>query len=220
VSELLGPGARPTPIQALALKHLLGPGAPPHALLAAETGSGKSLAYLLPMLQALKAAEPAFTPAPSARALNPRALVLAPTHELARQLAGVAKALSHVDKARVLCASRANGASTGGGRGGTAAQMAKLTADTADGEFAVHHQARDVDVLVATPNKALEMVRGRGWQGPPKHDDGEAVDPALARKEWTVGRPEMGLANVEWVVVDEADVLFGRSLPPRGRAVR
>ena len=32
------------------------------------------------------------------------------------------------------------------------------------------------------------------------------------KKEWTVGRPEMGLANVEWVVVDEADVLFGKGL--------
>jgi hypothetical protein len=205
VTELLGPDARPTAIQALALKHLLGDGAPTSALLASETGSGKSLAYLLPLLQALKRAEPAFVPAQSDRAVNPRALVLAPTHELARQLAGFAKALSHVEKARVQCASRANGASTGGARGGTAAQFARAFEG---GEFVQRHEPRALDVLVATPAKALDMVRGRGWAGPPKRAEGAPPDPN-ADKEWTVGRAEMGLANVEWVVVDEADVLFG-----------
>jgi ATP-dependent RNA helicase MRH4, mitochondrial len=64
-------------------------------------------------------------------------------------------------------------------------------------------------VLVGTPMKVLEMVRGRGWSGPPKREEGEPVDERLKKKEWTVGKPEMGLANVEWVIVDEADVLFG-----------
>ena len=29
------------------------------------------------------------------------------------------------------------------------------------------------------------------------------------RQKWVVGRPEISLSDVEWVVVDEADVLFG-----------
>jgi ATP-dependent RNA helicase MRH4 len=78
-------------------------------LLASETGSGKSIAYLLPMLQALKlsearrlaAGDAEATPA-SKRGLNPRVLVLAPTHELAGQLTTAAKALLHTVKLRVL----------------------------------------------------------------------------------------------------------------------
>lgn len=46
-------------------------------------------------------------------------------------------------------------------------------------------------------------------------DDGSLPKPRRGRDKmvgfgkWR-GRPEMGLANVEWVVVDEADVLFGK----------
>jgi ATP-dependent RNA helicase MRH4 len=45
------------------------------------------------------------------RPTGPRALVLSPTHELARQLAGFGKALVHHDILRVQSASRANLAS-------------------------------------------------------------------------------------------------------------
>lgn len=59
---------------------------------------------------------------------------------------------------------------------------------------------RPVDVLVATPVKALEMVRGWGW------DKTEEIN----GKKFVPGKPEMGLADVEYVVVDEADVLYGK----------
>lgn len=217
--ELLGPDAQPSPIQALALKHLISETPPAgedpafrQFLLASETGSGKSIAYLLPLLQALKQTEGANPAIPTPRkgpllSTYPRALVLAPTHELARQLSMFAKALTHVAKLRVLCASRANEPNTGPRlRGMSASKMSGAFDGGGRGaEFTVNGatgaRARPVDVLVATPMKVLEMTRGRGWnktegEGP----DGRAV---------TVGEPEMGFENVEWVIVDEADVLFG-----------
>jgi ATP-dependent RNA helicase MRH4 len=62
---------------------------------------------------------------------------------------------------------------------------------------------RPVDVLVGTPMKLLEMLFGRGWD----RDEKDQYD--AAGKRWPRAKPEMGLANIEWVVVDEADVLFG-----------
>ena len=65
-------------------------------LLASETGSGKSLAYLLPMIQDGKQSElngaqrSSTDPYAQRRSMNTRALVLAPTDELFRQLAGFA----------------------------------------------------------------------------------------------------------------------------------
>ena len=72
--EALGiQGARvPTPIQQAALPVLL---AGEDACLTAETGTGKTLAYLLPIFARLDAARPAA-----------QAMILAPTHELAIQI--------------------------------------------------------------------------------------------------------------------------------------
>ncbi|KAF8877413.1 P-loop containing nucleoside triphosphate hydrolase protein [Infundibulicybe gibba] len=240
--DLLGPDAAPTPIQSLSLKWLLASKdseAPPTALgevsgwkqflLASETGSGKSIAYLLPVLQSLKELELQRTNLPSAglhnqpgREYNPKALILAPTHELSRQLSSFAKALLHKIKLRVLCASKAN-VKNAKERDGTSAKMVAQFEEeakkSAGGEFEVRRDSKwPVDVVVGTPMKLLEMVRGRGWDR--KEDDGEAEDLDEAEKKLRRGRdkmlgfgkwrsqPEMGLANVEWVVVDEADVLF------------
>lgn len=107
----------PTPIQALALQNTVGsaqrplntrPGQadqPKQLLLGSSTGSGKTLAYLLPILHFLKKTDP------GARASNadsaestqiiPRAIIACPTHELTRQLTGVAKALCHGAKLSV-----------------------------------------------------------------------------------------------------------------------
>ncbi len=59
--KVLGSRARPTAIQALSLAHVLpniARGKKFQWSLASETGSGKSLAYLLPMLQLLKSTQP------------------------------------------------------------------------------------------------------------------------------------------------------------------
>jgi ATP-dependent RNA helicase MRH4 len=202
---MLGPTAGPTPIQALSLKHLFAtPSTDTYRrfLLASETGSGKSLAYLLPMLQDLKATEHL-----RRRCTGPRALVLAPTHELARQLAGFGKALVHHDRLRVQSASRANVASGSKARVSAAKMANTFTGEVAEGgEFEVRPGAgagHAVDVLVGTPSKLLEMARGNGWDK--EFGEGEEA----RRRKWVVGRPEVSLSDVEWVVVDEADVLFG-----------
>jgi ATP-dependent RNA helicase MRH4 len=237
LTDVLGPTATPTPIQALSMKWLLGnPDSNVETektsewkqfLLASETGSGKSIAYLLPLLQNLKLSELKTTDRPTAtsvapkRALNPRALVLAPTHELSRQLSGFAKALLHKIKLRVLCASRANVKNTKE-RDATTHQMiaqfeeeVRKSAGSAE-ELDAKAEKFPVDVVVGTPMKLLEMVRGRGWDRIDADVAEDDADTKLRRgrdKMVGYGRwrnpPEMGLANLEWVIVDEADVLFG-----------
>ncbi|KAF8235067.1 P-loop containing nucleoside triphosphate hydrolase protein [Tricholoma matsutake] len=232
ITEVLGPAATPTPIQSLSLKWLLNsPDASLDSkktsewkqfLLASETGSGKSIAYLLPLLQNLKLSELNTTDPStvSERALNPRALILAPTHELARQLSGFAKALLHEIKLRVSCASRANVKNTKVRDSTTRKMIAqfeeeiKKSAGNSE-EFDVKRDKFPVDVVVGTPMKLLEMVRGRGWD---RREDSVEDDDAKAKlrrgRDKMVGfgnwkkPPEMGLANIEWVIVDEADILF------------
>lgn len=79
----------PTAIQSASLPVSL---AGESVLLCAETGSGKSLAFLLPLVARLKNDE--LVLGINARPKRPRAVVLAPTRELAAQLLGVAKGLS------------------------------------------------------------------------------------------------------------------------------
>ncbi|KAF8797685.1 P-loop containing nucleoside triphosphate hydrolase protein [Phlegmacium glaucopus] len=245
LKEMIGNDARPTPIQSLSLKWLLAhPGAQSPSidtaprrwrqfLLASETGSGKSIAYLLPLLQNLKEAELVSKDASSSsqpssqRPYNPRGIILAPTHELSRQLSGFAKSLLHEIKLRVLCTSQANQKSTSR-RDSTSSKMSSKFSDTSGGplgEFQVARSSHPVDILVGTPMKVLEMVHGRGWDRKEMEDDGDEEIQAGEEKEeatkkprrgrdkmvgvgkWR-SKPELGLANVEWVVVDEADVLF------------
>ena len=67
---------------------------------------------------------------------------------------------------------------------------------------------RPVDVLVGTPNKLLEMARGRGWNRNRDESD-DQLSELHNETSSKSAEPEMGLQNVEWVVVDEADILFG-----------
>jgi ATP-dependent RNA helicase MRH4 len=204
VHDVLGPNARPTPIQSLSLKHLFV--APPldsyrRFLLASETGSGKSLAYLLPMLHDLKETEHL-----SPRRTGPRALVLAPTHELSRQLASFGKALVHHSRLRVQTASRANVASA---RVSAAKMSNVFDGDDAEGEFEVRPgsgTSHTLDVLVGTPPTVLRMTRGGRW-------DKNFAKSEEKRPKRSVGHPEVNFSEIEWVVVDEADVLFGTHAP-------
>lgn len=222
LQDMLGPDARPTPIQSLSMKWLFDENPAfewNQFLLASETGSGKSIAYLLPVLQHIKKLEESDSPRkPSTRPLNPRGIILAPTHELSRQLAGFAKQLSHDVKLRVMCASRANTSSTKArdvSASEMAAQMESLMSG-GSGEVSISKDSHPVDVLVGTPMKVMEMLRGRGWDRR-EMAEGEVFDPKSVRRgrDKVVGhgrwrsKPELGLENVEWVVIDEADVLLG-----------
>ena len=67
------------------------PAPPQHVLLADQAGSGKTLAYLLPLLQRLSRFEQTEGRAKSKR---PRLLILCPTSELVVQVLGVVRQLS------------------------------------------------------------------------------------------------------------------------------
>ena len=67
------------------------PQPPPAVVVADHAGSGKTLAYLVPIAMHLAAAEAAHGRAPPC---TPRAIVLAPTSELCAQVGGVSRALA------------------------------------------------------------------------------------------------------------------------------
>ena len=127
-------------------------------------------------------------------------------------MSSFAKALSHHIKLRVLTASRANTKSTPR-EASTASKMAARFADETPAALGVSFfgLSRPVDVLVGTPNKLLELARGRGWNRNGDETDNQLFEPRNGTSFKTL-RPEMGLQNVEWVVVDEADILFGTYL--------
>lgn len=111
--------------------------------------------------------------------------------------------------------------------GGTARRMKKeiegsdIPGIAAEGENASVKVGHDVDIIVGTPMKVLEMVKGRRWDKSESEADEEAFPNELTKRERRKNmqdkergppKPEMGLSQVEWVVVDEADVLFGMLL--------
>jgi ATP-dependent RNA helicase MRH4 len=78
--------------------------------------------------------------------------------------------------------------------------------DDAEGEFEVRPGSgtnHTLDVLVGTPPTVLGMTRGGRW------DKTFAKSEDKRQKKWSVGRPDVNFSGIEWVVVDEADVLFG-----------
>lgn len=124
--------AEPTPCQAAAVPRIA---AGESVLLASHTGSGKTLAYLLPAFARLKADEAARGGVPH-KPRRPRVLVLGPTRELAQQVFGVAKQVSHFSRARVGLAAGGMGVPT---------QAKQLD--------------RPLDVVVGTPGRVWEHVQ-------------------------------------------------------------
>ena len=112
----------PTPIQVETIPLMLGGR---DVLAQSQTGTGKTAAFMLPLLQRLGG--PTGTP---------RALVLAPTRELARQVADAAEGLSRGTGIRVL--------PVYGGQ---------------SYEIQIMALKRGVDVLVGTPGRLLDFIR-------------------------------------------------------------
>lgn len=211
--DSIGGEAKPFPIQSLSITHFLGPhrhtldSFPPRqsqTLLASETGSGKSIAYLLPLVQALKTTEMSGdsmalerTPTKSPR-LRPRAIILAPTHELCRQLTSYTKTLSHDVKLRILCLSNPPPRS-----GSTARQFAEIAHGFSD-EVRIA-SLRQADVVVGTPSKVAQMAALE------IRTDEESPSAASRSKMPVPKVAEMSLNDVEWLIIDEADVMFGES---------
>ena len=119
----------PTPIQARAIPEVL---AGRDVLAIAQTGTGKTAAFALPILHRLAGANG------GGRARAPRALVLAPTRELAIQIADEFRAYGNHLRLRL--------ALVFGGVG------QKPQVDTL---------ARGVDILVATPGRLLDLMGQR-----------------------------------------------------------
>lgn len=98
-----GAGDRPTKIQAMSFDPVI---RGKDAIIADQTGSGKTLAYLLPLLQRLRDEERHA----GRRESSPRAVVLAPTAELAAQVAEVARTAAQAGRPlRVRCATGGTG---------------------------------------------------------------------------------------------------------------
>jgi len=130
--------ARPSHIQAAAWR-LLGGAQPaaasPHCLLMDAAGSGKTLAYLAPLLHAMRRAEAGGGARAAPRA--PHALVLAPTSELAAQVLSVARALS---------------------AGGARARTAVATGGHAE-RTQVQALAAGCELLVGTPGRVAQLLQ-------------------------------------------------------------
>ena len=130
---------KPSDPQVLAVPALL---AGESVAFASSTGSGKTLAYLLPTMQALRQQElraPSLGRQSGERSkARPRALVLAPTRELAAQIGAVAKALSQHIRLRVRTA-----------EGGTTLRETILKLENG------------ADLVVATPARLL-LLHQRG----------------------------------------------------------
>ncbi|CAN6216407.1 unnamed protein product [Urochloa humidicola] len=125
----------PTPVQRYAMPIAM---AGRDLMACAQTGSGKTAAFCLPVVSGLVAAAGAYGRRDKGsfeRRAKPRALVLAPTRELAAQINEEAKKFSFQTGIRVVVA-----------YGGTP----------------MHDQLRDlergVDILVATPGRLVDMV--------------------------------------------------------------
>lgn len=97
----------------------------------AQTGTGKTLAYLLPAVVNIKEKKPS-------RGRGPRVLVLAPTRELARQIEEVAKQFHMSLNVRCLCI-----------YGG--ASRTKQAAELQEG----------VDILIATPGRLNDFLNSK-----------------------------------------------------------
>lgn len=125
--------SEPTEIQDLAIPRILSG----QSLVGiAETGTGKTLAYALPVLHLIKKLE--LDGNKVTRAGHPRALIIAPTRELCEQITKVLKPFTHLTRLRVR-----------GIMGGTAMDVSKKNTT---GSF---------EILVATPGRLAKLVECR-----------------------------------------------------------
>ncbi|KJE90275.1 hypothetical protein CAOG_01609 [Capsaspora owczarzaki ATCC 30864] len=141
----------PTRIQSRALPQVL---AGHDTGIAAETGSGKTLSYLLPIVEGIKKSD---AQGDFVRPGRPRALILVPHRLLAMQVANVSKRLGKAVKFSTFCV-----------MGGDRISRQKSAME------------KPLDVMVATPQRLLELLQNK----------------------------YVSLADVKYLVLDEADALF------------
>mmetsp|Transcript_11822 Transcript_11822/g.38856 ORF Transcript_11822/g.38856 Transcript_11822/m.38856 type:complete len:614 (-) Transcript_11822:1787-3628(-) len=128
--------SKPSHVQALAYKPLLEARGQRAVLLADQAGSGKTLAYLLPLMQRLRQEEGAPDPG-----RPPRMLVVTPTEELCAQVLRIVRALAKVSPLRSV-------ALTGGGKFRTQREFLE----------------EGVDLVVATPGRLWQLYEAGHFQ--------------------------------------------------------
>lgn len=122
----------PTQVQRDAIPKLMGTG---HYSIQSRTGTGKTLAYLLPIITRLKALEEKES---FSQKGSPQVVVVAPTRELALQIFAVAKEVSHFAKLRIRKL-------VGGDKGKSLKSVF----------------ATPLDILVTTPDRALRAFKNK-----------------------------------------------------------
>lgn len=122
----------PTSVQVNCIPKLMGPG---HFTVQSQTGTGKTLTYLLPVVSQLKANENKNDAQLSG---SPRAVIIAPTRELAAQIFAVVKEMSHYAKLRVRKL-------VGGDKGKSLKSMFSMP----------------MDILVTTPDRCLRSLKNK-----------------------------------------------------------
>jgi ATP-dependent RNA helicase DDX31/DBP7 len=147
---------RPTSIQRNSLPFLL---APEHAgrdaLLHAQTGSGKTLSYLLPIIQSLlPLCETSWI---DRSCLGTIAIILAPTRELAHQIYEVAEKLCNLHLAEK------SGSDDNGGEGSSTRRTRWIVPGLLSGGATRNHEKsrlrKGLPLIVATPGRLLDHLR-------------------------------------------------------------
>lgn len=155
--------ANPTPIQKYSIPTVL---ANRDLMACAQTGSGKTAAFLIPVIEMLYG-QPRDDRG-SYSMFHPRALILAPTRELAQQIHIQAKKLTYCCGMRSVCV-----------YGG------------ADIREQFNELKSGVDILVATPGRLWDMIERR----------------------------KMSLADVNFLIMDEADRMLDMGFEPQIRQI-
>lgn len=123
---------KPTEIQKLAIPLMM---SGQSVVGVSETGSGKTLTYALPLLNALKNLE--LEKNPVTEEAKPRAVIMVPTRELGEQVAKVFKTFTHLTRLRVRPA-----------LGGMTFEQARRNVS---GPF---------EILLATPGRLIQLLKG------------------------------------------------------------
>jgi superfamily II DNA/RNA helicase len=173
-----------TPIQSLVWPALAS--ANRDVLFGAETGSGKSLAYLVPLMLRVKQLELAASGSGSvqeggAMGMRPRAVVVVPTRELVTQVTTVAKRLAHVYKLRIRALSAAHSERVEANA--LVSHASAVACDllvTTPGRFAAHRASRSLfvsEIAFAAFDEA-DVLCDRGFRA----DLDRIVTPLLAKR--------------------------------------
>lgn len=181
-SKRMSIGSRPTGIQRAALPALLQDDESRDALVHAQTGSGKTLTYLLPIIQSLL---PLCTETWIDRSVGTLAIILAPTRELARQIYEVAEKLCQLHLSLREVNKKEDGEDDDEEEDSAARRTRWLVPGLLSGGSTKNHEKsrlrKGIPLLVATPGRLLDHLQNTS--------------------SFDVGK-------CRWLVLDEADRLL------------